>query len=126
MKNIINTEKAPQAIGPYSQAIEAAGLLFISGQIPIVPVTGDIINGGIEEQTEQVLSNIEAILKAKGLGFADVVKTTVFLSDMNDFVKVNGIYAKAFAENPPARSCVEVARLPKDVKVEIETIALCK
>lgn len=126
MKNIIKTEKAPQAIGPYSQAIEAAGLLFISGQIPLVPVTGDIINGGIEEQTEQVLRNIEAILKAKGLGFADVVKTTVFLSDMNDFVKVNGIYAKAFAENPPARSCVQVARLPKDVKVEIETIALCK
>ena len=126
MKNVISTEKAPKAIGPYSQAIEAAGLLFASGQIPIVPATGEIIAGGIEEQTEQVLSNIEAILAAKGLGFADVVKTTVFLADMNDFATVNGIYAKAFVENPPARSCVQVARLPKDVKIEIETIAVCK
>jgi len=126
MKNVISTDKAPKAIGPYSQAIEAAGLLFASGQIPIVPATGEIIAGGIEEQTEQVLSNIEAILAAKGLGFADVVKTTVFLADMNDFATVNGIYAKAFVENPPARSCVQVARLPKDVKIEIETIAVCK
>ena len=126
MKNVISTEKAPKAIGPYSQAIEAAGLLFASGQIPIVPATGEIITGGIEEQTEQVLANIEAILAAKGLGFADVVKTTVFLADMNDFATVNGIYAKAFVENPPARSCVQVARLPKDVKVEIETIAVCR
>jgi len=126
MKNVVSTEKAPKAIGPYSQAIEAAGLLFLSGQIPIVPATGEICAGGIEEQTEQVLSNIEAILAAKGLGFADVVKTTVFLADMNDFATVNGIYAKAFVENPPARSCVQVARLPKDVKVEIETIAVCR
>ena len=126
MKNVISTDKAPKAIGPYSQAIEAAGLLFASGQIPIVPATGEIIAGGIEEQTEQVLSNIEAILAAKGLGFADVVKTTVFLADMNDFATVNGIYAKVFVENPPARSCVQVARLPKDVKIEIETIAVCK
>ena len=126
MKNVISTDKAPKAIGPYSQAIEAAGLLFASGQIPIVPATGEIIAGGIEEQTEQVLSNIEAILAAKGLGFADVVKTTVFLADMIDFATVNGIYAKAFVENPPARSCVQVARLPKDVKIEIETIAVCK
>ena len=126
MKNVISTEKAPQAIGPYSQAIEAAGLLFASGQIPIVPATGEIVAGGIEEQTTQVLSNIEAILAAKGLGFGDVVKTTVFLADMNDFATVNGIYAKAFVENPPARSCVQVARLPKDVRIEIETIAVCK
>ena len=126
MKNVVSTEKAPKAIGPYSQAIEAAGLLFLSGQIPIVPATGEICTGGIEEQTEQVLSNIEAILAAKGLGFADVVKTTVFLADMNDFATVNGIYTKAFVENPPARSCVQVARLPKDVKVEIETIAVCR
>ena len=126
MKNVISTEKAPKAIGPYSQAIEAAGLLFASGQIPIVPATGEIVAGGIEEQTLQVLSNVEAILAAKGLGFSDVVKTTVFLSDMNDFATVNGIYAKAFVENPPARSCVQVARLPKDVKIEIETIAVCK
>ena len=126
MKNVISTDKAPKAIGPYSQAIEAAGLLFASGQIPIVPATGEIIAGGIEEQTEQVLSNIEAILAAKGLGLVDVAKTTVFLADMNDFATVNGIYAKAFVENPPARSCVQVARLPKDVKIEIETIAVCK
>ena len=126
MKNVISTEKAPKAIGSYSQAIEAAGLLFASGQIPIVPATGEIVAGGIEEQTMQVLSNVEAILAAKGLGFSDVVKTTVFLSDMNDFATVNGIYAKAFVENPPARSCVQVARLPKDVKIEIETIAVCK
>ena len=126
MKNVISTEKAPKAIGPYSQAIEAAGLLFASGQIPIVPATGEIVAGGIEEQTMQVLSNVEAILAAKGLGFSDVVKTTVFLSDTNDFATVNGIYAKAFVENPPARSCVQVARLPKDVKIEIETIAVCK
>ena len=126
MKNVISTEKAPKAIGPYSQAIEAAGLLFASGQIPIVPATGEIVAGGIEEQTMQVLSNVEAILAAKGLGSSDVVKTTVFLSDMNDFATVNGIYAKAFVENPPARSCVQVARLPKDVKIEIETIAVCK
>ena len=126
MKNVISTDKAPKAIGPYSQAIEAAGLLFASGQIPIVPATGEIIAGGIEEQTEQVLSNIEAILAAKGLSFADVVKTTVFSADMNDFATVNGIYAKAFVENPPARSCVQVARLPKDVKIEIETLAVCK
>ena len=126
MKNVISTEKAPKAIGPYSQAIEAAGLLFASGQIPIVPATGEIVAGGIEEQTMQVLSNVEAILAAKGLGFSDGVKTTVFLSDMNDFATVNGIYAKAFVENPPARSCVQVARLPKDVKIEIETIAVCK
>ena len=126
MKNVISTEKAPKAIGPYSQAIEAAGLLFASGQIPIVPATGEIVAGGIEEQTMQVLSNVEAILAAKGLGFSDVVKTTVFLSDMNDFATVNGIYAKAFVENPPARSCVQVARLPKAVKIEIETIAVCK
>ena len=126
MKNVTSTEKAPKAIGPYSQAIEAAGLLFASGQIPIVPATGEIVAGGIEEQTMQVLSNVEAILAAKGLGFSDVVKTTVFLSDMNDFATVNGIYAKAFVENPPARSCVQVARLPKDVKIEIETIAVCK
>ena len=126
MRNVISTEKAPKSIGPYSQAIEAAGLLFASGQIPIVPATGEIVAGGIEEQTMQVLSNVEAILAAKGLGFSDVVKTTVFLSDMNDFATVNGIYAKAFVENPPARSCVQVARLPKDVKIEIETIAVCK
>ena len=126
MKKVINTDKAPKAIGPYSQAVEAAGFIFASGQIPIVPTTGEIVEGGIEEQTKQVLSNIQAILDEKSLCFADVVKTTVFLADMNDFAAVNAIYGEAFLENPPARSCVQVARLPKDVKIEIEIIASCK
>ena len=126
MKKVINTDKAPKAIGPYSQAVEAAGFIFASGQIPIVPATGEIVEGGIEEQTKQVLSNIQAILDEKNLCFADVVKTTVFLADMNDFAAVNAIYGEAFFENPPARSCVQVARLPKDVKIEIEIIATCK
>lgn len=126
MKKVINTDKAPKAIGPYSQAVEAAGFIFASGQIPIVPTTGEIVEGGIEEQTKQVLSNIQAILSEKSLCFADVVRTTVFLADMNDFAAVNAIYGEAFLENPPARSCVQVARLPKDVKIEIEIIASCK
>ena len=126
MKKVINTDKAPKAIGPYSQAVEAAGFIFASGQIPIVPTTGEIVEGGIEEQTKQVLSNIQAILSEKSLCFADVVKTTVFLADMNDFAAVNAIYGEAFLENPPARSCVQVARLPKDVKIEIEIIASCR
>ena len=126
MKKVINTDTAPKAIGPYSQAVEAAGFIFASGQIPIVPTTGEIVEGGIEEQTKQVLSNIQAILDEKSLCFADVVKTTVFLADMNDFAAVNAIYGEAFQENPPARSCVQVARLPKDVKIEIEIIASCK
>ncbi|MGE4589575.1 MAG: RidA family protein [Acidaminococcaceae bacterium] len=126
MKKVISTEKAPQAIGPYSQAIEAAGFLFASGQIPIVPATGEIIAGGINEQTKQVLANIKAILDEKSLSFEDVVKTTVFLADMNDFGAVNAIYGESFSVNPPARSCVQVARLPKDVKIEIEIVAVCK
>jgi len=126
MKKVISTEKAPKAIGPYSQAIEAAGFLFASGQIPIVPATGEIIAGGIEEQTKQVLANIKAILDEKSLSFEDVVKTTVFLADMNDFGAVNAIYGESFSSNPPARSCVQVARLPKDVKIEIEIVAVCK
>ncbi|HIU64241.1 MAG TPA: RidA family protein [Candidatus Avacidaminococcus intestinavium] len=126
MKKTITTEQAPQAIGPYAQAIEAGGFLFLSGQIPLVATTGEIVEGGIVEQTKQVLKNIEAVLAAKNLTFADVVKTTIFLVDMNDFTIVNEIYGQAFSLNPPARSCVQVARLPKDVKVEIETIALIK
>lgn len=126
MKTVISTDKAPQAIGPYSQAIKAGGFLFLSGQIPIVPATGEIVAGGIEEQTQQVLSNIEAILQAENISMADVVKTTVFLTSMSDFAAVNAIYAAAFNEKPPARSCVQVAALPKEVKIEIETIAECK
>ena len=126
MKTVISTDKAPQAIGPYSQAIKAGGFLFLSGQIPIVPATGEIVAGGIEEQTKQVLSNIAAILQAENISMADVVKTTVFLTSMSDFAAVNAIYAEAFKEKPPARSCVQVAALPKEVKIEIETIAECK
>ena len=126
MKKIISTDNAPKAIGPYSQAVEAGGFLFLSGQIPIVPATGEIVVGDVAIQTEQVLKNIEAVLAASGLSFEDVVKTTVFITDMNDFATINEVYAKAFAVNPPARSCVQVARLPKDVQVEIETIATLK
>lgn len=126
MKKIISTDNAPKAIGPYSQAVEAGGFLFLSGQIPIVPATGEIVVGDVAIQTEQVLKNIEAVLVASGLSFEDVVKTTVFITDMNDFATINAVYAKAFTVNPPSRSCVQVARLPKDVQVEIETIAAFK
>jgi 2-iminobutanoate/2-iminopropanoate deaminase len=119
---IISTEKAPAAIGPYSQAIKLGGLLFTSGQIPL-DASGQLIDGGIEEQTHQVFRNLEAVLAEGGATFSDVVKATVFLKDMNHFAIVNGIYASYFGEHKPARSAVEVARLPKDVFVEIEVIA---
>ena len=122
----VSTSKAPAAIGPYSQGIIADKFLFASGQIPINPETGNVEGLNIEEQTIQVMKNIGAILVEANCGYENVVKTTCFLADMNDFATVNGIYAKAFVENPPARSCVQVARLPKDVKIEIETIAVCK
>lgn len=124
MKKIISTDKAPQAIGPYSQAVEVNGMLFISGQIPMDPTTGKIVEGGIKEQTEQVLKNIGAILEAAGYSFSDVVKSTVFLKDMNDFAGMNEVYSRYYSENPPARAAFEVARLPLDVLVEIETIAI--
>ncbi len=123
MKKEIKTDRAPGAIGPYSQGIEAGGLLFLSGQVPIFPQTGEVLKAGIKEQTELVLSNISELLKTAGLGFKDVVKTTVFIKDMNDFAAVNEVYAQFFEAPYPARSCVEVARLPKDVGVEIEIIA---
>lgn len=123
MKKIISTEKAPQAIGPYSQAIESNGLLFISGQIPLDPKTGKLVDGGIKEQTVQVLKNMVAILQAAGLDYSHVVKTTVFLSDMADFKEMNEIYANCFKENPPARSTIAVKALPMNALVEIETIA---
>ncbi len=123
MKKIINSENAPKAIGPYSQAIEANGMLFISGQIPINPETGKIPEG-IEAQTEQVMKNIEAILTEAGYSFADVVKSTCLLSDMNNFKAMNEIYGKYYSVNPPARAAYGVARLPLDVLVEIETIAV--
>lgn len=122
MKKIIATDKAPAAIGPYSQAIEVNGFLFTSGVIPIVPSTGELVTGGIDKQAEQAISNLAALIKEAGADINNTIKTTVFIKDMNDFAKVNEIYAKYFTENYPARSCVEVARLPKDVLIEIEAI----
>jgi 2-iminobutanoate/2-iminopropanoate deaminase len=119
---IVSTEAAPAAIGPYSQAIKLGGLLFTSGQIPL-DATGALVAGGIEEQAHQVFRNLQAVLEAGGTSLASVVKATVFLKDMNDFATVNGIYASYFGDHKPARSAVEVARLPKDVLVEIEVIA---
>lgn len=124
-KTVISTKNAPAAIGPYSQAIAASGtLVFVSGQIPLDPQSGELAGGDIATQTRQVLKNLEAVLAAAGASISDVVKTTVFLQDMNDFAQMNEIYGETFSENPPARAAVEVARLPKDVKVEIEAIAV--
>lgn len=119
----IHTDKAPAAIGPYVQGKIVGNLLFASGQIPLNPETGEVIGSTIQEQTQQVLKNISAILSEAGTDFNHVVKTTCFLSDMNDFAAFNEVYSSAFAEEFPARSAVEVARLPKDVKIEIEVIA---
>lgn len=123
MKQAISTDKAPAAIGPYSQAIEVNGMVYTSGVIPVVPATGEIPEG-IEAQAEQAIGNLAALLEASGTSTANAVKTTVFIKDMNDFAKVNEIYAKYFTGVYPARSCVEVARLPKDVLIEIEAIAI--
>ena len=123
MANVISTPNAPKALGPYSQAIEVGGFIFCSGQIPINPATGTIEATTIEDQTRQSISNLKNVLEAAGSGLDKVVKTTVFIKDMNDFAALNGVYAEMFGDTKPARSCVEVARLPKDVKVEIECIA---
>ncbi len=122
MKKVISTAAAPAAIGPYSQAVEKNGFLFTSGQIPINPETGDIVDGGIKEQTEQVFKNIKALLEEAGYGFGNVLKTTVFLADMKDFAAMNEVYATKFDGAFPARSAVAVKTLPKNVLVEIETI----
>lgn len=124
MKKVIFTENAPKAIGPYSQAIEKDGQLFISGQVPIDPATSKVVEGGITEQTEQVMKNIEAILKAAGYSFKDVVKSTCLLSDMTNFAAMNTVYGKYYQENPPARAAFAVRELPLGVLVEIETIAI--
>ena len=123
MKQVIHTDSAPAAIGPYSQAIQIGDLLFVSGQVPIDPSTGAIVEGDIKAQTQQSLNNLKAILNAAGTNMGAVVKTTVFLADMNDFAAMNEVYAQFFQEPFPARSAVQVARLPKDAKVEIEAIA---
>ena len=123
MKQAISSSNAPKAIGPYSPAVRAGQLLFVSGQVPLDPATGQMVEGGIAEQTRRVLDNIGALLKAADRSFADVVRTTIFLADMNDFGAVNDIYGQYFSEPYPARATVQVARLPKDARVEIDVIA---
>ncbi len=123
-KKVVQTEKAPKAIGPYSQAIRTDGMVYTAGQIALDPVTGELVAGGVEEQTRQVFKNLQNVLEAAGSSFGHVVKTTVFLKDMNDFPKMNAIYAEYFGENPPARSTVAVAVLPKGGLIEIEVVAL--
>ena len=124
MREIIQTEHAPQAIGPYSQAVKANGFVFASGQIPTDPETAQFVAGGIKEQTEQVLKNLSAVLEAAGSDLKHVVKTTVFLLDMSEFTAMNEVYGTFFTEQPPARATVQAARLPRDARVEIEAIAL--
>ena len=126
MKEIIKTEHAPAAIGPYSQAVKAGGFVFASGQIPLEPQTMQFVAGGVAEQTEQVLKNLQAVLEAAGVGLEQVVKTTVFLADMEDFAAMNEVYARFFTVSPPARATVQAARLPRDARVEIEVIALAQ
>lgn len=124
MKRIISTNDAPTAIGPYSQAVRAGSLLFSAGQIPLDPQSGQIVSGDVETQTRRVLDNLEAVLQADSLNFSHVVKTTIFLTDLADFQTVNEIYGTYFRDQPPARSTVQVAALPKNAKIEIEVIAM--
>lgn len=124
MKRIISTPNAPSAIGPYSQAVEVNGTLYVSGQIPFVPATMTVVSEDVKEQTKQSLENVKAILEAAGYTLADVVKAGVFIKDMNDFAAINEVYNEYLGDVKPARACVEVARLPRDVKIEIEVIAV--
>ncbi|WP_129597332.1 RidA family protein [Anaerophilus nitritogenes] len=125
-KAMIHTNNAPGAIGPYSQAVKVGNFVFTSGQLPVDPKTGELIRGDIQKATKQSLENVSAILKEAGTSMDNVVKTTVFIKDMNEFSKINEVYAQYFLNDKPARSCVEVARLPKDADVEIEVVALIK
>jgi 2-iminobutanoate/2-iminopropanoate deaminase len=124
VKQIVRTDDAPQAIGPYSQAVVAGGFVYTSGQIPTDPATGQFVEGGVSEQTRQVLRNLSKVLEAAGTSLERVVKTTVFLADMGDFAEMNEVYALFFGGNPPARSTVQAARLPRDARVEIDVVAL--
>ena len=124
MKEIISTEKGPKAIGPYSQAVKANGFIFTAGQISLDPATGQIVEGDVARQTARVLDNLKAILEAGGSSLDQAVKATVYLKDMNDFAAMNEVYGRYFAKNPPSRSTVEAARLPRDVRVEIDVIAV--
>ena len=123
MKTVISTTGAPKAIGPYSQAIKVGNMLFTSGQIPMDPATGEMVSGDIKAQTERVMKNLDAVLTTAGMSFVNVIKTTVFLADMKTFADMNGVYAQYFPTNPPARSTVQVAKLPKDAGIEIELVA---
>ena len=124
MKQVIQTNNAPQAISPYSQAIMAGDTLYVSGQIPVIPATGVIVSDKVEEQARQVMENVKAVVEAAGLTLDHVVKTNVFIKNMDDFAKINAVYSEYFKENCPARACVEVARLPKDVLLEMDAIAV--
>ena len=124
MKTIVNTPQAPAAVGPYSQAVRSGDLLFVSGQIPIDPATGNLVQGDVEAQTRQVMANLLAVVRAGGFTADSVVKCTCYLKDMEEFARFNAVYSETFTEQPPARECVEVARLPKDVKVEVSAICV--
>jgi 2-iminobutanoate/2-iminopropanoate deaminase len=124
MREVVSTDRAPGAVGPYSQAIRAGNLVFASGQVALDPATGELVEGGIEEQTRQVLANLAAVFEAAGTSLERVVRSTVYLTDLGDFERVNAIYAEWFSDAPPARVCVEVSRLPKGSRVEIDAIAL--
>ncbi len=124
LREPVKTTDAPAALGPYSQAIKAGGFVYVSGQVPIDPATGEFVAGGIAEQTDRVLKNVAAVLEAAGSSLIQLVKTTVFLADMNEFAAMNEVYAKFFTEAPPARATVQAARLPRDARVEIEAVGL--
>ena len=126
MKKIVATDKAPKAIGPYSQAVVHNGMAYLSGQIPLDPATGQLVESDIAAQTTRVLENLKAVLEACGSGLDQVVKTTVYIQDMREFAKMNEVYGKYFSQNPPARATVEAARLPRDVRVEIDAIAIAE
>ncbi len=123
-KRIVNTTEAPAPVGPYSQAVWAGDMLFLSGQIALDPATGELVTGDVEKETERVLENLGSVLRAAGLDYSNVVKVTIFLRSMEDFSRVNGVYARYFGDNPPARACVEVSALPKGVSVEMEAVAV--
>jgi 2-iminobutanoate/2-iminopropanoate deaminase len=123
MREVVKTDKAPGAVGPYSQAIKAAGMVWVSGQIALVPESGRMLEADIEAETEQVMNNLRAVLEAAGSGLSKVIKATIYLTDLGNFEKVNGVYGSYFTDAPPARACVEVSRLPKDANVEIEAVA---
>ncbi|MBE7544084.1 MAG: RidA family protein [Bryobacteraceae bacterium] len=125
-KEIISTPNAPAAIGPYSQAVRWNGLVFCSGQIPLDPATGELVEGGVTKQTSRVLDNLKAVLEASGSSLGQVLKTTVFMKDLSEFAAMNEVYSHYFGENPPARATVEASRLPRDVRVEIECVAVCE